>query len=87
MTYWNKTWKISREHQDTTRVTAGSNRKIFPSKAICNQIQLCHPCGVLMLKCGYVQSESSQSCESSMWQTDSSGLTAKPGGLYSREQC
>ena len=58
-------------------------RNRFSSKAICDQIRLCHPCGVLMLKCGYVQLESSQSYESSAWQADSSGLTAKPIGFHS----
>jgi len=33
---------------------ASLTRNRFPSKAICDQIRLCHPCGVLMLKCGYV---------------------------------
>jgi len=33
--------------------------------------RLCHPCGVLTLKCGHVQSESTQSYESSAWQVHS----------------
>ena len=35
-------------------------RNWFPSKAKCDQIRLRRPCGVLMLICGCVQSESSQ---------------------------
>jgi len=63
---------------------ASLTRNQFPCKANCVQIRLHHPCGVLMLNCGYVQSESSQfaSYESSAWQTDSSGLAAQPGVLY-----
>jgi len=36
------------------------------------QPNLIDPCGILMLKCGYVQSESWQSYEGSAWQADSS---------------
>jgi len=42
----------------------------LPNKTICDEIWLCHPCDVLSLKCGYVQSKSSQSYESA-WQADS----------------
>ena len=45
----------------------------FLSKTLCNQIQLCHFCGVLILKCGDVhEPEPKQSYESSRWQTNSS---------------
>ena len=66
-----------RLNQDEKKCADYSNkhtlrRNRFPSKTICNQIRPCHPCGVLMLKCGYAQSEASQSYESNKWQADSS---------------
>jgi len=48
---------------------ASLTRGRFPGQAR-DQIRLCRPCGVLMLKRWYVWSESSQSYESRMWKAD-----------------